>query len=78
MLDCIFIGRPVLGTSYHVEVEHASLDGLSALTYLVFGPFEPDAVDVLVRKNIEDGLHVVVERLDGVVFELLDARAEIG
>ena len=60
-----------------MEIEHAALDFPPTLPYCSLGAFDPDPLDVGVVEDPQDGLHVIVELLDHLGFELFDPGAEV-
>lgn len=77
MLDGILVGGIFICVPHDVKIEDASLDLPSAFTNRAFGTLDPDTFDVLVGEDLEDGLHVLVEFLDSLCFELFDACSQI-
>jgi hypothetical protein len=57
MDSCVLVCGAVVTTPHAMEVEHTPLDLWLAFTHLTFGTFNPDALDILVVEDTENGLH---------------------
>lgn len=69
MVDRVLMHRARFVPADDMEVEGCLLGYSPA--------FEPDALNVVVAEVVKDRLHMVVERLDSLPFDVLDTGAEV-
>jgi hypothetical protein len=69
VVDRVLAGRSAVGLVDDVELEEALIDHAPTHLDLSLDGLEPDTLEVRVLQNVQDGVHVVVERLDRVGFD---------
>jgi len=60
-----------------MEIELALGDFFPAFANLAFRALDPDTFEILEREDVKDGIHVIVELVDRLVFEAVGLGMEI-
>lgn len=60
-----------------MEIKDGLRDFLAAFTYLLLGPLNPNPLKIGVIQDIKDSHHMVVELLDRLLFDLINASAQV-